>query len=84
MFKCSKGQAPLYLIEKFKKCGETHNYKTRGSVHADLQLPFPRCEQFKRSLRYSGANIWNSLPLTVKQASTLYGFKKAYKSAFNC
>ncbi|RMX44016.1 hypothetical protein pdam_00012960 [Pocillopora damicornis] len=40
-----------------------------------LVLPQPRTDYLKRSFLYSGAHLWNDLPLDLRQASSLTDFK---------
>ena len=44
-----------------------------------INIPRPRIDFFKSSLTFSGASLWNSLPLSVKSRSN-YSFKKHYIS----
>ena len=47
--------------------------------HTKINIPRPRIDLFKSSLTYSGASLWNSLPLAIKSRSN-YSFKKHYLS----
>ena len=42
----------------------------------DLSLPKPKKEFLKRSFRYSGAVLWNSLSAEAKSAHSIYCFKR--------
>ena len=55
-----------------------HNYSLRNS-QTDLTLPKPNREFLKRSFKYSGAYLWNNLPLEAKQAQSIYTFKSCIK-----
>ena len=44
-----------------------------------INIPRPRIDLFKSSLTFSGASLWNSLPLSVKPRSN-FAFKKHYVS----
>ena len=48
-------------------CNQLHVYK-----------PKPNCELFRKSFMYSGAAIWNPLPLHVKHATSVTTFKSLY------
>ncbi len=50
------------------------NYDLRSSL-TDLTLPKPNREFLKKSFNYSGAKLWNSLPLDAKVAESVYQFK---------
>ena len=55
-----------------------NNYNLRNS-QTDLFLPKPNREFFKRSFKYSGAYLWNNLPLEAKQAHSIFLFKRYIK-----
>ena len=50
-----------------------NNYNLRNS-QTDLTLPKPNREFLKRSFKFSGAYLWNKLPLEAKQAQSIYLF----------
>ncbi len=64
MFKIMKGHSitPSYLQNLFSLRGK--RYKFRNS-EVKLNLPKPRTNFLKRSLSYSGARLWNSLPQDI-------------------
>jgi hypothetical protein len=43
--------------------------------YTDLVLPHPKREFLKNSFKFSGAKLWNSLPLQAKLAQSEYTFK---------
>ena len=45
------------------------------SNDGDLALSKPKTSFVKRSFRYSGAKLWNSLPSKMKGAPSFYHFK---------
>ena len=73
MFKSLNGLAPVYLQDLFS---ERHtDYHLRDSFHK-LNLPKPRTNYLKRSLGYSGAILWNSLPESIRAIRAIGQFKK--------
>jgi len=42
----------------------------------------PHSELLKKSFRYHGATIWNSLPAELKQAGNIEDFKYLYKQKY--
>ena len=50
----------------------------RGSDHR-LAIPLQRTIYCKRSLTFSGAVLWNGLPLGLRQSSSLDLFKSGLK-----
>ena len=51
---------------------------TRSTNCNQLYTPKLNCELFGKSFMYSGAAIWNSLPLHVKNATSVNTFKCLY------
>ena len=49
-------------------------YRLRNTENK-LVLPQPRTDYLKRSFLYSGAQLWNNLPLDLRQAPSLTDFK---------
>ena len=76
MYKILHGSAPSYLKELFKPFEGTVPYKLRGKEQ-NILLPLPKTDSCKKSFLYSGAKVWNDLPLEVKNKKTLASFKKA-------
>ena len=50
------------------------NYHLRNTA-TDLSLPKPKREFLKKSFKYSGAMLWNQLPVEGKLAESLQSFK---------
>ena len=71
VFKILKGDAPAYLQNLFSARGT--GYDLRNSK-IKLNLPKPRTNYLKRSLCYSGALLWNTLPQNIRNLnwSTLF------------
>ena len=59
-----------FLHEAIMIMTHLRNYDT------DLSLPKPKKEFLKRSFRYSGAVLWNSLSAEAKSAHSIYCFKR--------
>ena len=55
---------------------EIHHHNTRRKN--DFAIPKPKTEQLKRTFQYSGIQIWNSLPIDIKNSDSLQGFKSKY------
>ena len=49
-------------------------YRLRNTENK-LVLPQPRTDYLKKSFSYSGAQLWNNLPVDLRQASSLADFK---------
>ena len=70
MFKCVNDLAPINLTSMFSSKNERDQTK--------LYVPLPRIDLFKSSLKFSGASLWNSLPLQIQQSSSLNSFRRNY------
>ena len=54
-------------------------YNLRSCEKDQLQLPKPQTEIFRKSFSYCGVKIWNSLPLNLKQSTSVASFKSNFK-----
>ena len=80
MYKKGNNTAPIYLTDLFQMRGNESNLNhsqlnLRSTSNKSFLLPEPKISLFKNSLSYSGALVWNSVPLwikkTLKQSSHL-------------
>ena len=72
MFKISNDALPDYLCELFSKS------KSRYSTHRQrFIVPKPRIDIYKTSLSFSGSVLWNKLPSSITNASSLSVFKES-------
>ena len=68
MYKLFNGLAPP-ACNVFKFNDDSYNFRdTTRSVH---KVPLPNTELFKKSFRYSGSVLWNTLPADVRDACNL-------------
>ena len=74
MFKAANKQVPEYISEKFINVNTIHGHNLRGSEQ-NLFIPRPKTEALKKSFRYRGAVLWNSLSDEAKQAPSLNAFR---------
>ena len=56
------------------------SYNLRNT-YTDLTLAKPKREFLKKSFKYSGAKLWNSLPSVAKLAQSIYSFKNCLKDS---
>ena len=85
VYKCLNGLAPDYLINLFKYASETHSYTsiTRNVSYNNLALPSLSTSLYKRSFSYNRALLWNSLPLYIRNSSSLNTFKSMLSHYLN-
>ena len=74
MYKTLHGMTPDYLRSRFVYRDNARAYRLRNTENK-LVLPQPRIDYLKRSFLYSGAQLWNNLPVDLRQASSLTDFK---------
>ena len=68
------GTAPC-LRGAFSARSDYNVYNLRG-CDTDLSIPKPKKEFLKRSFKYRGAILWNSLSYEAKCAPTIHAFKR--------
>ena len=83
MYKTLHGQAPEYLANSFTFNSDIHQRQLRSSSMPQLYTPRPRTELFRKSFKYSGANIWNSLPIHIRNSDSVTNFKSSYVQWYN-
>ena len=77
MYKVYHNQLPLAFHDYFQAI--THSYNTRTRIDVGFALPRPRTERGKRSLKYSGIEVWACVPDRMKSMS-LAAFKYHLKA----
>ena len=79
MYKIHNNIAPSYLNELFLMRDTTLNNTAsnlRSVASKNFLIPHAKCNLFKGSLSYSGVMVWNSVPVSIKNSSTLPIFVK--------
>ena len=79
MYKIANNAAPIYLTELFQMRGNdsylnNSHLNLRSTSNKNFLIPKPKISLFKNSLSYSGALVWNSIPLWIKKSSTIESF----------
>ena len=75
MYKSLNNIAPDYLTERFMKVSEPHNRQLRSADNDLLKFPYSRTKYYANSFTVSGAKLWNSLPLNIRQSPSIDSFK---------
>lgn len=77
MFKVYNGTAPAYISENFELRQVNEGTPAlRSATSGCFVPPKPKKDLFKKSLRYSGCLIWNSLPGSIKHSPSIDSFHK--------
>ena len=79
MYKIVNRIVPDYVSSHFAFRSDTLTYNLRESDFS-LAIPQPCTNCCKRSLSYSGAVLWNGLPLDIRQSLSLDVFKRKLQS----
>ena len=80
MYKYTSNILPQIFHNIFKYNANVHSYPTRRS--SDFHLDNPKILLAHRSIRHHGPDVWNALPLCIKQCKSLYSFKAHTKKLF--
>ena len=76
IYRLLSNEAPEYISNLY-----THTpsrYSNSRNYH--LSLPRPRIDIFKTGISFSGAYLWNNLPLTVRSFQSLSSFKRKLRA----
>eukprot|EP00918_Siedleckia_nematoides_P009615 GHVU01020994.1.p1 GENE.GHVU01020994.1~~GHVU01020994.1.p1 ORF type:complete len:145 (-),score=9.55 GHVU01020994.1:1105-1539(-) len=73
-FKINNGSAPDYLCRQFPHSRQVHNHQTRSSASNFNSIPVKT--HGKTSFRCMARNVWNSLPIQLKNITEIKDFKK--------
>ena len=71
---------PDYISNLLKPLSETHSLNLRSSENGSLHIPLARTALYDNSFTCSAPKLWNALPQTVRDADSLFTFKKHLKS----
>ncbi len=74
VYKAFCGTAPPYIKNLFTNVEDHVDYSLRSSANNNVFVP----RHHHKSLSYSGATAWNSLPEVIKSAKSFVSFKKMY------
>ena len=78
-YKALNKLTPEYITNLLKPVSETHSRSLRSSVNGTLSVPRSRTSLFDRSFSSSAPRIWNLFPISVRNSSSLNGFKNSLK-----
>ena len=81
-YKALNGQTLLNISEILKPVAETRNRRLRSSSNGTLAVPRSRTSVFDRSFAVSATRLWNSLPIDIRNSTTLNGFKNILRNDF--
>ena len=79
VFKVNHGLCPSYLSDMFDVNTSRLSYDLRSSG-MNLIVPKARTNYFRNSFASAGAKLWNSLPCSLKEKTSLKQFKAKIRS----
>ena len=81
VYKSFNGLAPDYMHSMFVNRDSVNPYSLKNT-EGKLAVPKPRTNYLKNSFSYSGAVLWNSLPIGLRQANNLTNFRAGCAKLF--
>jgi hypothetical protein len=81
VYKSLNGFAPDYMLSKFVNRDSVNPFSMRNTENK-LAVPKPRTNYLKYNFSYSGAVLWNILPLGLRQANNLINFRSGCAKLF--
>ena len=76
LYKIKNLPGPTYLNELFTPPSSS-TYSLRSKTCDNFSMPRPHIEKFKYSFQYSGARLWNNLPMEIRNSNNIYSFKNS-------
>jgi len=81
MFTIHTRRCPDYLTDSVQACiSDTARTRLRLASSSDYTVPRTRTRLGDRAFSVAGPVVWNSLPATVREADSLYSFKRKLKT----
>ena len=80
-WKAIKKQAPQYIQQLIKvRQQQNHNLRSNNKVMLESPSPLNKNKHEERAFSFAAPILWNPLPEYVKNAATLFSFKKNLKT----
>ena len=77
MFRYNTDLLPMSFNNMFRTNQNVHSYSTRRAT--DIHLHNPLTALAHKSIRHSGPDVWNSLPVEIRNRYSFYSFKHSIK-----
>ena len=65
---------PKTILALFNKTSEIHGFHTRSTDNFSLHTHFGKLHVRATSIKFFGAFLWNKIPISIRQFSSLYLF----------
>ena len=80
VYECKNNQSIQPFDDFFTPLHSVQNYNTRQAPKGDIYVPCMNTTLYgKRSAKYTGSILWNSLDLFIRQSPSSFFFKKRFK-----
>ena len=66
MYDINRQTAPVSILNQFVKTSQIHNYRTRSVSSESFYVKFSRTDKMYAFFSRIGAQIWNSIPYSIK------------------
>ena len=66
MYDINRQTAPVSILNQFVKTSQIHNYRTRSVSSDSFYVKFSRTDKMHAFFTRIGAQIWNSIPYSIK------------------
>ena len=81
VYECINKISPVCFYNFFESIKSIHHHDTRKASKNDIFLTRKNTLQYGiRSVRFTGAESWNSIPTTIKESASLVCFRYKLKS----
>ena len=80
VYDCHNKLSPVHFQEYFVPCSQVHRFNTRLASRGDLFLERKNTFQYGiRSIEFTGARLWNMLPVPLRESSSAAIFRAELK-----
>ena len=84
VYDCQNKLAPVHFHEYFVPCSQVHRFTTRLASRGDLFVERKSTFQYGiQSIEFTGARLWNMLPVPFWESSSAASFRAELKKSSN-
>ena len=83
LYDINRQTAPVSILNQFVKTSQIHNYRTRSVSSESFYVKFSRTDKMYAFFSRIGAQIWNSIPYSIKVLKRSSFRKKIKELLFN-
>ena len=82
MYKSQNNLSPETAGKFHRPAEMVHSYETRSAVSGHVFLPRYELSFTQKSIAFSGAKIWNKIPVNIKKAPSIDSFAEKLKAYY--